>query len=248
MKLVLENKVAVITGAGRGIGRAIALAMARAGSDVVCCDLNKENAEKVAAEVVALGRRSWVQSVDVSDWEAVSTAAEKALEMAGHVDILVNNAGVTRDELLMRMSSEDWDLVLDINLKGAFHWTKALTRAMLKQRGGRIINIASVVGLTGNAGQANYAASKAGLVGFTKSVARELASRNVTCNAIAPGFIKTDMTSKLSGEVQEALLKKIPLGRLGEAEDIAGVAVFLGSDAASYVTGQVIVVDGGLVT
>ena len=184
---ILSNQVAVVTGAGRGIGRAIALKFASAGADVVCVSRTAENSEKVAADVRAMGRRAWAAAVDVSDGPSVSAACEKILADTGRVDILVNNAGITRDGLLMRMSEADWDLVLDTNLKGAFHFTKGFTRSLLKQRSGRIINISSVIGLMGNAGQANYAASKAGLIGFTKSVAREFASRGITVNAIAPG-------------------------------------------------------------
>ena len=193
----LANQIAVVTGAGRGIGRAIALKFAAEGADVVCVSRTQENSEKVAGEIRALGRKAWAFAVDVADAAAVSAAAEKILAECGKVDILVNNAGVTRDGLLMRMSDADWDTVLDTNLKGAFLVTKAFSRAMLKARAGRIINISSVIGLIGNAGQCNYAASKAGLIGFTQSVARELASRGITVNAIAPGFIETDMTAEL---------------------------------------------------
>ena len=243
----LANQIAVVTGAGRGIGRAIALKFAAEGADVVCVSRTQENSEKVAAEVRALGRRAWAHAVDVSDSAAVAAAAEKILAEAGRVDILVNNAGVTRDGLLMRMSDADWDTVLDTNLKGAFLFTKAFTRTFLKQRAGRIINVASIIGLIGNAGQANYAASKAGLIGFTQSVARELASRGITANALAPGFIETDMTAALSAEMKAELLKKIPLNTLGQAEDIAHAALFLASPAARYITGQVLAVDGGMV-
>ena len=243
----LANQVAVVTGAGRGIGRGIALKFAAEGADVVCVSRTVENSEKVANEVRALGRKAWAVAVDVSDGNAVTTAAKQILTDAGRVDILVNNAGVTRDGLLMRMSEADWDTVLDTNLKGAFLVTKAFTRAFLKQSSGRIINVASVIGLIGNAGQINYAASKAGLIGFTKSVARELASRGITCNAIAPGFIETDMTAELNEEMRAELLKKIPLGTLGQTEDIAGAALYLASPAARYVTGQVLTVDGGMV-
>ncbi len=243
----LANQVAVVTGAGRGIGRAIALKFAAEGADVVCVSRTQENSDKVAAEVRALGRRAWAHAVDVSDSAAVAAAAEKILAETGRVDILVNNAGVTRDGLLMRMSDADWDTVLDTNLKGAFLFTKAFTRTFLKQRSGRIINLASVIGLIGNAGQANYAASKAGLIGFTQSVARELASRGITANALAPGFIETDMTAALSAEMKAELLKKIPLNTLGQAEDIAHAALFLASPAARYITGQVLAVDGGMV-
>ena len=243
----LENQIAVVTGAGRGIGRAIALKFAAAGADVVCVSRTAENSEKVAAEVRALSRKAWALAVDVADGAAVTAAAEKILAEAGKVDILVNNAGVTRDGLLMRMSTDDWDAVLNTNLRGAFHFTKALTRAFLKQRSGRILNIASVIGLMGNAGQANYAASKAGLIGFTKSVAKELASRGITVNAIAPGFIETDMTSALKPEMKQALLGQIPLNSLGQADDIASAALFLASPEARYITGQVLTVDGGLV-
>lgn len=243
----LANQIAVVTGAGRGIGRAIALKFAAEGADVVCVSRTAENSEKVATEVRALGRKAWAYTVDVADAAAVEAAAEKILAECGRVDILVNNAGVTRDGLLMRMSGEDWDAVLDTNLKGAFHVTKAFNRAMLKQRAGRIINISSVVGLMGNAGQANYAASKAGLIGFTQSCAREFASRNVTVNAIAPGFIETDMTAALNEAARAELLKRIPLGRFGQGEDIAGAALFLAGPAGRYVTGQVLTVDGGMV-
>ena len=243
----LSNQIAVVTGAGRGIGRAIALKFAQAGADVVCVSRTAENAEKVAAEVRALGRKTWAYAVDVADAAAVAAASEKILGEAGRVDILVNNAGITRDGLFMRMSEEDWDVVLDTNLKGAFSFTKAFSRAFLKQRSGRIINITSISGLVGNPGQANYAASKAGLIGFTKSVAREMASRGITCNALAPGFIETDMTAVLSPEMRAELLKRIPLNRLGQPEDIAEAALYLASPGARYVTGQVLTVDGGLV-
>jgi 3-oxoacyl-[acyl-carrier protein] reductase len=243
----LENQIAVVTGAGRGIGRAIALKFASEGADVVCVSRTAENSEKVAAEVRALGRKAWALAVDVSDTAAVSAAAEKILAECGKVDILINNAGVTRDGLLMRMSDADWDAVLNTNLKGAFLFTKAFTRSFVKQRSGRIINVASIIGLIGNAGQANYAASKAGLIGFTQSVAKELGSRNITVNALAPGFIETDMTAALSAELKAELLKKIPLNSLGQPEDIANAALFLASPGARYVTGQVLTVDGGMV-
>jgi 3-oxoacyl-[acyl-carrier protein] reductase len=243
----LANQIAVITGAGRGIGRAIALKFAAAGADVVCISRTAENSEKVAAEIRALGRKAWAHAVDVAAAAAVAAAADKILTECGKVDILVNNAGVTRDGLLMRMSEEDWDTVLDTNLKGAFLMTKAFTRQFAKQRSGRIINLASVVGLMGNAGQANYAASKAGLIGFTKAVAKELAARGVTVNAIAPGFIETDMTAVLNPEQRAALLKFIPMASFGQVEDIAEAALYLASPGARYVTGQVLTVDGGMV-
>ncbi|MFA6546610.1 MAG: 3-oxoacyl-ACP reductase FabG, partial [Limisphaerales bacterium] len=201
----------------------------------------------VAAEVRALGRRAWAQAVDVADSAAVAAAAEAILKEVGRVDILVNNAGVTRDGLLMRMSDADWDTVINTNLRGAFAFTKAFTRAFLRQRSGRIINVASVIGLIGNAGQANYAASKAGLIGFTKSVAKELASRGITANVLAPGFIDTDMTAVLKDDMKAEVLKQIPLGTLGQPDDIASAAAFLASPAARYITGQVLAVDGGMV-
>jgi 3-oxoacyl-[acyl-carrier protein] reductase len=243
----LENQMAVVTGAGRGIGRAIALKFASEGADVVCVSRTAENSEKVAGEVRALGRKAWALAVDVSDAAAVNAAAEKILADCGKVDILVNNAGVTRDGLLMRMSDADWDTVLNTNLKGAFLFTKAFTRSFVKQRSGRIINVASIIGLIGNAGQANYAASKAGLIGFTQSIAKELGSRGITVNALAPGFIETDMTAALSAELKAELLKRIPLNSLGQPEDIANAALYLASASARYVTGQVLTVDGGMV-
>ena len=244
---LLVNQIAVVTGAGRGIGRSIALRFATAGADVVCLSRTVENSEKVAAEVRACGRNAWAIAVDVSDAVSVQAAAERILSEAGKVDILVNNAGVTRDGLLMRMSEADWDSVLNTNLRGAFLVTKAFTRSFIKQRSGRIINVASVIGLVGNAGQSNYAASKAGLIGFTKSVAKELGSRGITCNAIAPGFIETDMTASLTAAQKEAITEQIPLGSLGRAEDIAEAALYLAGPGGRYVTGQVLAVDGGMV-
>jgi 3-oxoacyl-[acyl-carrier protein] reductase len=243
----LQNQIAVVTGAGRGIGRAIALKFAQEGADVVCVSRTLENSEKAAEEIRALGRKAWAYSVDVADGKAVAEAAEKILSETGRVDILVNNAGVTRDGLVMRMSDEDWDTVLNTNLKGAFAFTKALGRAFAKQRSGRIINVASVIGLMGNAGQANYAASKAGLIGFTKSVAREFASRGITVNALAPGFIETDMTSVLTEEIKKGVLNAIPMKTFGSAEDIANAALFLAGPGSRYITGQVLAVDGGMV-
>lgn len=244
---LLDNKIAVITGAGRGIGHGIAVRFAGEGADVVCCSRTEANAAKAAADVSALGRRSWAHAVDVADAAAVSAVTEKILAETGRVDVLVNNAGVTRDGLLMRMSEADWDVVLDTNLKGCFNWVKAVSRSMLKQRAGRIINVASIIGLIGNAGQCNYAASKAGIFGLTRSVAREFASRGITCNAIAPGFIETDMTAALGAEMRQKLLAQVPLARLGTPDDVASVALFLASDLAGYVTGQVVTVDGGMV-
>ena len=243
----LDNQVAVITGAGRGIGHAIALKFAAEGADVVCLSRTAENAEKTAAEVRALGRRAWAHAVDVADSAAVITASEQIIEQTARVDILVNNAGITRDGLLMRMSEQDWDIVLNTNLKGAFLLTKAFTRVFVKQRSGRIINVSSISGLTGNAGQANYAASKATLIGFTRSVACELASRGITSNALAPGFIETDMTAGLSPQVREVMLNTIPMHCFGRPEDIANAALFLASAGARYITGQVLTVDGGMV-
>jgi 3-oxoacyl-[acyl-carrier protein] reductase len=243
----LQGKVAVVTGAGRGIGRAIALRFAAEGADVVCISRTAENAERVADEVRGAGRWGWGFAVDVADGSAVQGLVEELLGQVETVDILVNNAGVTRDGLLMRMSETDWDTVVNTNLKGAFHVTRALCRQFIRQRSGRILNIASVIGLIGNAGQANYAASKAGLIGFTKSIARELASRSVTCNAIAPGFITTDMTAVLGEELRAEVLKRIPLNCFGEAEDIAAAALFLAGPGGRYITGQVLVVDGGMV-
>lgn len=244
---LLANQVAVVTGAGRGIGRAVALKLATAGADIVCVSRSAENAEKTASAVQAAGRQAWAAAVDVADPDAVAAAIPGFLAAAGRVDILVNNAGVTRDGLLMRMSDADWDTVIDTNLRGAFSFTKGLARSFIKQRSGRIINISSVIGLMGNAGQANYAASKAGLIGFTKSAAREFASRGITVNAIAPGFIETDMTAVVSDELRADLLKRIPLGFLGQVEDIAEAVLFLAGPGARYITGQVLTVDGGMV-
>src|SRR6266511_2029847 len=243
----LASQIAVITGAGRGIGRAIALKFAGEGADIVCVSRTAENAEKVAGEVRALGRKAWAHAVDVADSKAVADAGEKILGETARVDVLVNNAGITRDGLIMRMSEEDWDTVVNTNLKGAFLFTRAFARAFLKQRSGRIINVASIIGLIGNAGQCNYAASKAALIGFTKSIARELAPRGITVNALAPGFIETDMTAVIGEETRKELLQKIPLNCFGQPEDIAHAALYLAGPAARYITGQVLIVDGGLV-
>jgi 3-oxoacyl-[acyl-carrier protein] reductase len=243
---ILANQIAVVTGAGRGIGQAIALKLAAHGADVACVDLKSEFLDPTVAEVQKLGRRAWAVAANVAEAASVEAAADQILQQAGRVDILVNNAGITKDTLLMRMSEADWDAVLDINLKGTFLFTKAFTRAFLKQKSGRIVNIASVIGLIGNAGQCNYGASKAGVIGFTKSVARELASRGITANAVAPGFIETKMTEALGPEARAALLKQIPLASLGQPEDVASAVLFFASPAARYVTGQVLAVDGGM--
>jgi 3-oxoacyl-[acyl-carrier protein] reductase len=243
-----ENQVAVVTGAGRGIGRAIALRLANERARVACVSRTEANAKKTATEINA--RRADAAkyyAVDVADHAAVQRIGAQILQDFGKIDILVNNAGMTRDGLAMRMSVEDWDSVVNTNLRGAFSFTQAILRAMIKQRSGRIINISSVSGLMGNAGQTNYAASKAGLIGFTKSLARELASRNITVNAVAPGFVATDMTAGLSDEIKKTLHAKIPLGKTGTPEDIANAVVFLASAEASYITGQTLCVDGGIV-
>jgi 3-oxoacyl-[acyl-carrier protein] reductase len=245
--MMFENQVAVVTGAGRGIGRAIALRFANEAARVACVSRTEKNAKQVADELNALRADSAKSyAVDVADHAAVQKVGAKILEDFGRADILVNNAGVTRDALAMRMSLEDWDAVLTTNLRGAFSFTQALVRAMTKQRSGRIVNISSVIGLMGNAGQANYAASKAGLIGFSKSLARELASRNITVNVVAPGFVLTDMTSGLSDDVKNSIHAKIPLGRTGTPEEIANAVAFLASAEAAYITGQVLCVDGGI--
>jgi 3-oxoacyl-[acyl-carrier protein] reductase len=243
-----ENQVAVVTGAGRGIGHAIALRLANEGARVASVSRTEANAQKTADEMNA-GRADAAKAyaVDVADQAAVQKAAAQIFEDFGRVDILVNNAGVTRDGLSMRMSLDDWDTVLNTNLKGAFNFIQAVMRPMIKQRSGRIINISSIAGLIGNAGQANYAASKAGLIGLTKTLARELASRGITVNAVAPGLIETDMTTVLSDEIRQGILQKVPLGKLGEPEDIASAVAYLASAEAKYITGQVLTVDGGMV-
>ena len=243
----LENKIALVTGAARGIGQAIALQLAADGADLALCDVKAEWLEDTAAKVKALGRRAESYAMDVANGAAVGEAVAKVLADFGRIDVLVNNAGITRDTLLMRMSEEDWDAVLDINLKGAFLVTKAVVKPMMKQRSGAIVDIASVVGIMGNPGQANYTASKAGLIALTKTTAKELGSRNVRVNAVAPGFIRTAMTDKLAEPVKEAMLKMVPLGRLGEPEDVAKAVAFLASDAAAYVNGQTLAVCGGMV-
>ncbi|HLO30437.1 MAG TPA: 3-oxoacyl-ACP reductase FabG [Anaerolineales bacterium] len=246
--LPLENKVAVVTGASRGIGRAIAEVLAQRGADVVCGDRLEKQAEETAAQVAAAtGRRTSGCLVDVADHASAKDFIECALQNFGKIDILVNNAGITRDNLLLRIDEADWDAVLDVNLKGVYNCCKAVIRPMMKQRYGRIVNITSVVGLSGNAGQTNYAASKAGLIGFTKSLAKELGSRNITVNAVAPGYITTVLTENLPAEIKDASIKATPLGRFGTPQDIAYAVAFLVSDEAAFITGQVLSVDGGMV-
>jgi len=244
MQIDLSNRVALVTGSTRGIGRAIASACADAGARVAIVGREKAKAEEVAAQ---LGREARGFACDIADTAAVNQLVADVEAAFGSLDILVNNAGLTRDNIVPRLKDEDWQVVLDTNLRGAFVAIRAATRGMMKRRWGRIINIASVVGLTGNKGQANYAASKAGLIGLTKSVAKELASRNILANVVAPGFIETDMTAKMTPEARDALSRQIPLERLGTGQDIAGMVTFLASEHASYITGQVFVVDGGMV-
>lgn len=245
-EMALAGKVAVVTGAAQGIGRAIAEALAEDGADIVVADLDPGRSQETVTAIQKLGRRALTVKVNVAEWNDVKAMAEQVIREWGKIDILVNNAGITRDGLLMRMKEEDWNLVLQVNLNGTFHCTKAVLLPMTKQRYGRIVNIASIVGVMGNAGQANYAASKAAVIGFTKTVAREYASRAVTVNAVAPGFIDTAMTQGLSAEVKDSLQKQIPLGRLGQPSDIAAAVRFLASDEAAYITGHVLHVNGGM--
>jgi len=244
--LELIGKVALVTGAAQGIGKAIALLLARNGADLVVWDINLEKAEETAKEIEALGRRAIAMKVDVASLDHVERMVEAILEKLGQIDILVNNAGITRDKLILRMTEEDWDAVLNINLKGTFNCTKTVVRHMSKQRSGKIVSIASVVGEMGNAGQANYAASKAGVIGFTKTIAREFAGRGINVNAIAPGYIETPMTDVLPEKVKEELRRLIPMERLGKPEDVAEAVLFLVSEASSYITGQVLNVNGGI--
>lgn len=244
---MLTGKTAVVTGASRGIGRAVALKFAKEGASVaINYNGSAEKAEEVKKEIEALGVRAEVYQCNVSDYTACEAFLKQVIKEFGRIDILVNNAGITKDNLLMKMSEEEFDKVIDVNLKGTFNCIRFVSRQMLKQKGGRIINMSSVVGVLGNAGQANYAASKAGVIGLTKSAARELASRHITVNAIAPGFIQTEMTDVLSDAVKEAMTAQIPFGAYGEPEDIANTAAFLASEDARYITGQVIHVDGGM--
>jgi 3-oxoacyl-[acyl-carrier protein] reductase len=245
--MILKDKTAFVTGGARGIGREISLLFAKEGADIAICDVNAEVLSSTQKEIESLGRNVVTGAVDVTKSGEVDGFVQKILDKFKKIDILVNNAGITRDGLLVRMSESDWDLVLAVNLKGAFNCTKAVSKIMMKQHDGRIVNMASIIGIMGNAGQANYAASKGGLIAFTKTVAKELASRNVRANAIAPGFIQTDMTAKLSDDVKGEMLKFVPLGKFGTVQDVANLALFLVSDESSYITGQVIQVDGGMV-
>ena len=247
--MLLKDKTALITGAARGIGRAIALQFATEGADIAFTDLKvDENMESLEKEIGLLGRRGKGYASDASDFLGAETLVEQVIHDFGRIDILVNNAGITRDNLLMRMTESDWDLVIKVNLKSAFSMTKAIQKHMLKQRSGSIINMSSVVGMNGNAGQSNYSASKAGLIGFTKSVAQELGSRNIRCNAVAPGFILTEMTEKLPEDIKKSWAEKIPLKRGGTTEEVAKVVLFLASDLSSYISGQVIQVCGAMLT
>ena len=246
MSVSLAGKTAIVTGAAQGIGRAIAEALAGAGADVAVADLDPGRSQDTVATITKMGRRALNIKVNVADWNDAKAMVDQVVKEWGKVDILVNNAGITRDGLLLRMKEEDWNLVLQVNLNGTFNCTKAALLPMTKQRYGRIVNIASIVGAIGNAGQANYAASKAAVIGLTKTVAREYASRAVTVNAVAPGFIDTAMTQQLSAEVKEALYKQIPLGRLGQPSDVADAVKFLASDEAGYITGHVLHVNGGM--
>lgn len=244
--MLLKDKIALITGGGRGIGRDTALSFAREGANIVTCDLSDDSLTQLGVEVRSLGREFLAFNVDVSDFAKIGDMVNKILDKFKRIDILVNNAGITKDSLIVRMTERDWDSVLAVNLKGTFNVTRAVSRVMLKQRTGKIVNIASIIGITGNAGQANYAASKAGIIGLTKATARELGPRGINVNAVAPGFIQTEMTKELPEKVAENMLSQIPLRKFGEAADVTNVVLFLASDAARYITGEVIVVDGGM--
>ena len=244
--MLLKDKVALITGSARGIGREIASLFAKEGAGIIICDVNEELVGETKEKLESRGFKVASFAVDVTNLNRVEEMLNKILDKFGKIDILVNNAGITKDGLLVRMKEADWDAVLDVNLKGTFVCTKAVSKVMIKQRCGKIISIASIIGIMGNVGQANYAASKAGIIGFTKSVARELALRNIMVNAVAPGYIQTEMTAKLSDDAREQMLKNIPLNRLGTPEDVARTCLFLASSDADYITGQTIVVDGGM--
>lgn len=246
--MILKDKLSIITGGARGIGKAIALKLAEEGSDIAICDIDVGELGKAKKEIETKGRQALAEKVDVTNFADVQKFVQKALDKFNKINILINNAGITRDGLLIRMNDADWDAVLNVNLKGTFNCTKVVAKAMMKQRAGKIVNIASIIGIVGNAGQANYAASKGGIIAFTKSAAKELASRNINVNAIAPGFIETHMTAKLSQDVKDEIMKRIPLGKWGSVDDIANTALFLVSDASAYITGQVVQVDGGMVT
>ncbi|MBM3243760.1 MAG: 3-oxoacyl-[acyl-carrier-protein] reductase [Candidatus Omnitrophica bacterium] len=243
----LKERTALITGSARGIGKAIAMAFAREGANIAVADVNLDLALATASEIEALGRKAMALELDVTDYAKVEEGVNKILDKFGKVDILVNNAGITKDNLLLRMSQAEWDTVINVNLKGTFNCIKAVSKPMVKQRSGRIISIASIIGLMGNWGQANYAASKAGIIALTKTVAKELASRNINANAVAPGFIQTDMTAKLPEDVKKKMMEAIPMAKLGTPEDVANVCLFLASEESSYITGQTITVDGGMV-
>jgi len=243
----LQAKVALITGGAQGIGRQICISFAREGADIVVGDVNLEQAMKTKQEIEALGRNAEAVKLDVTNYSEVQNTVNKILDKFKKIDILINNAGITRDNLILKMSVEEWEAVIRVNLSGTFHCTKAVSRVMLKQRAGKIINIASIVGLIGNPGQANYSASKAGIIALTKTTARELASRNINVNAVAPGFIQTQMTESLPEDIKAKMLTQIPMARFGKPEDIANVCLFLASGESDYVTGQTIVVDGGMV-
>lgn len=245
--MLLKDRVSIITGGARGIGKEIALTFAREGSAICICDINEPAIDETTRELASIGRQAIGLKVDVTNSSEVADMVQKVLDKFAKIDILINNAGITRDNLLLRMKEEEWDAVLGVNLKGTFNCTKAVSKVMIKQRYGKIVNIASIIGLMGNPGQANYAASKGGIISFTKSIAKELASRNINVNAIAPGFIQTEMTAKLPQDLRESMLKMIPLNRFGEPSDVANLALFLVSENSQYITGHVIQIDGGMV-
>lgn len=244
--MLLKDKLSFITGSARGIGKTIALKFAEEGSDIIVCDVNEAGIAETVAEIEKAGRKALGVKMDVTNLASVESAVNGAMEKFGKIDILVNNAGITKDNLLLRMKEEDWDAVLTVNLKGVFVCTKLISRIMLRQKSGKIVNVASVIGLMGNAGQSNYSASKAGIIGFTKSCAKEFASRSINVNAVAPGYIQTEMTKGLPDDIKEKMLKYIPMEKFGTTEDVANVILFLASPLSDYVTGEVVRIDGGM--